>query len=302
VLRRSGFVAAAPAAILTAEFAIFDMVSYVGRPIGNDARLYLLAAQAWLTGGDPWSVISDGILFAGTPPTLLPIAPFAWLNPDVFVALVFVSSIAAALFIVRRLALPLWWLLFPPLVEALSAGSINIIVLALLLTRLEWIGIVAKSYAALPALVLVHARQVLIAAVIIAVTFPLLPWQTFFARDLADVLVEQAWGGVPALIDPLLLVPLAVVGLVLVGRARAAWWSIPALWPATQFHYAIFALPARPGALAAAILALPIQGAPIAALLAEAAVLSLRARRRPPTAGRTPLDTSGDSGGATSGA
>ena len=277
-MRRSAFLAAAPAALLTAEFALVDMVSYVGRPIGNDARLYLLATQAWLAGRDPYTVSSDGILFAATPPTLLPIAPFAWLSADAFVALVFVASIVAAVAIVRRLRLPLWWLLFPPLIEALSAGSINVIVLGLLLTRLEWLGIVAKAYAALPALVLVHARSILIAAIVIAATFLVLPWQAFLAHDLGGVLAAQAWGGRPPDFPPLLLVPIALLGLVLVGRRRAAWWSVLTVWPAAQFHYAIFALPARPGVLALAILALPVPVAPVAALLAEAAVLKLRPR------------------------
>jgi hypothetical protein len=298
--------AAAPAAFLTAEFAILDLAYYVGRPMGNDARLYLVAAQAWLTGGDPWSVASEGILFAGTPPTLLPIAPFAWLTPDTFAAVVLVSSVAAAVFVVRRLELPLWWLLFPPFVESLWSGSINIIVLALLLTRLEWVGVVAKTYAVLPTLLLGHLRQLLIASAVIALTIPFLPWKAFFAHDLADVLVTQAWGGRSAWIAPLVLVPAALLGMALVGRQRAAWLSIPVLWPATQFHYSIFALPARPSALAAALLAFPVPGAPVAAVLAEAVVLRLRSSRLrrgdTPIVGRTPPGTSAGSGGATSGA
>jgi hypothetical protein len=270
--RISRLLAAAPAAILTAEFVTFDFAYYVGKPFGNDARLYLAATQAWLSGGDPWNVASAGIRFAGVPVTLLPFAPFAWLSPDAMTAVVFLASVVAAVFIVQRVGLPVWWLLFPPLIEAIWSGSVNIIVLALALTRLEWLAVVTKTYAGLPALLLGHIRQLVIAAVVVVVTVPFLPWQAFLSHDLGDVLSAQAWGGRSAWINPVVLIPVSLVALALVGRQRAAWWSVPVLWPATQFHYSIFAMPAKPSVLAAGILAIPWPGAPVVAIVAEAAV------------------------------
>jgi hypothetical protein len=283
---------AAPAAFLAAEFVVLDAAYFVGRPTGLDARVYLAAARAWLAGGDPWATGSDGVLFAAPPPSLLPVAPFAWLSPDAFTALVIGASIVAALFALRRLGLPFWWLLFPPIVEALSVGSLNILVLAALLTRGAWIGAVAKTYAAVPLLVLGRFRQLAIAVAVGLVTLPILPWATFFGHDLGYVLSVQAGGGRSAWINPILLVPIALVALAAIGRRRAAWWAVPALWPATQFHYSVFALPARLSTPAAAVLALPVPGAAVAAVAVEG-LLRLARRRAGATDPGAPRDAAG---------
>jgi hypothetical protein len=75
---------AAPAALLAAEFVVLDAAFFVGHPIGLDARIYLAAARAWLSGGDPWATGSDGVLllyWAGAGFTLeeapSPIGPWA---------------------------------------------------------------------------------------------------------------------------------------------------------------------------------------------------------------------------------
>jgi hypothetical protein len=280
-----------------------DATSYVGLPTGGDARIYLAAAKAWLSGGDPWAAGSDGVLFAAPPPSLLAVAPFAWMTPEVFTALVLVASIPAALYVLRRLRLPLWWLLFPPMVEAFSVGSLNILVLAALLSRGAWIAAVAKAYAALPMLLLGRFRQLAIALAIVVVTLPFLPWATFLGDKVEYVLGVQAGGGRSAWIDPILLVPISIVALLAIGRRRAASWSVPVLWPATQFHYSVFAMPARMTTMAAAILALPVPGAPVVAVAAEA-VLGIVERRRKPTGDTsdagTRRGTSAGSAGATS--
>jgi hypothetical protein len=185
---------------------------------------------------------------------------------------VFLASLVAAVFIVRRVGVPIWWLLFPPLIEAIWSGSVNIIVLALALTRLEWLAVVTKTYAGLPTLLLGHLRQLLIAAAVVVASAIFLPWQAYFSHDLSEVLTSQAWGGRSAWINPLVLIPVSLAALLLIGRARAAWFSVPVLWPATQFHYSIFAIPAKPSALTAGILAIPWPGAPVAAVVAEAVV------------------------------
>jgi hypothetical protein len=268
--RLSRLLMVVPAALLTAEFVVFDVAYYVGQPFGIDARLYLAATQAWLAGMDPWLVQSEGIRFAGPPVTLLPFAPFAWLTPDAMTVVIALGSLAAAVFTIRRLELPLWWLLFPPLVEAIWSGSVNAIVLALALTRLEWLAILTKTYAGLPSLVLGHIRQLLVAGLVIVATAIVLPWGTFFSHDLAQVLSAQASGGRSAWINPVLLIPVSILALALIGRKRAAWFAVPVLWPATQFHYSIFAMPAKPAAVAAAILAVPWPGAPVVAVVVEA--------------------------------
>jgi hypothetical protein len=294
---------AAPSALLIAEFAVLDGAYFVGRPIGIDARVYLAAAKTWLSGGDPWTAGSNGVLFAGPPLSLLPIAPFAWMSPDAFTALVFVASVLGAVYAVRRLHLPYWWLLFPPMIEATSVGSLNILVLAALLSRAAWLGAIAKTYAAVPLVVLGRGRQLAIALAVALITLPVLPWATFLAHDLGYVLSVQAGGGRSAWVNPFLLLPIATVALVAIGRRRSAWWATPVLWPASQFHYSIFALPGLISAPAAAILALPLAGAPVVAVAVEAVLRVTRRGDRASTGvsgAETPPGTSAGSEGATS--
>ena len=249
-----------------------DSAYYVGHPIGLDARIYLAAAKAWLSGGDPWASGSDGVLFAAPPLSLLPVAPFAWMSPDAFTAFIILTSIVVGALALRQLGLPLWWLLFPPIVEALSVGSLNVLVLGALLSRGAWIGVVAKAYAALPILVLGRIRQLAIAILVGLATFPFLPWGIFLSHDIGLVLGVQAGGGRSVWVDLPLFLPIAIVALAAVGRKRSAWWSIPVLWPATQFHYSVFALPARLSTAATAVLALPLPGAPVVAVAVEGLV------------------------------
>ena len=63
----------------------------------------------------------------------------------------------------------------------------------------------------------------------------------------------------------------------IVGRERAAWLAVPALWPSQQYYYGSLAIGARSG-LAAAIVAFPINGSGLYALLILAAVTWWRSR------------------------
>lgn len=86
--------------------------------------------------------------------------------------------------------------------------------------------------------------------------------------------------------------PVAVVALLLVGRERAAWLTVPAIWPATQWYYSTIAVPALVGRttasyVAAALLAVPIPGVPVLAVAVVAAegLASRRSRIAPPAHG-----------------
>src|SRR5262245_44581976 len=120
--------------VLVAEFTFVSFAFYLPsalRAFGIDSTIYWFAARTWLNGGDPYADVG-GLLFAAPPPTLLILAPFSLLPANVFVALMFAASLASAVFLLRRLHLPPWFLLFPPLVEALIVGNPNVIVVALL--------------------------------------------------------------------------------------------------------------------------------------------------------------------------
>jgi hypothetical protein len=227
-----------------------------------DVRLYRLAAEAWLAGQDPWAPTlgfdawHPAISYAGPPPTLLPFILLAWIPVDVLVLGFVLISGAVAMWTLRRLGLPLWWMLFPPLVEGIWVGNLNIFVIALLVAGGSLAGglaAIAKVYAAVPLLLLGRWKPLVIAGVTMLVTFPFLPWAAFLAQypRISASLADQAWGGVTNMYTTPLVLAGAGIGLILIGRKQAAWLAVPVLWPATQFHYSVLALPALSPFLAA---------------------------------------------------
>ena len=108
-------------------------------------------------------------------------------------------------------------------------------------------------------------RAILIAVMALAVTAPFLPWPTFIAAwpTVSENLAVQSNGGVSWTRVPVLL-PIAVLALLLMGRRRASWMVVPTLWPNALWHYLPFAIPALTPA-AAAVAAFPAPGAIVAA-------------------------------------
>lgn len=218
---------------------------------GVDAAIYRAAADAWIHGADPWAVSRSGWYFAGPPPNLVLSLPFAFLDELTTRALWIAGSFGAALYSVRRLQMPLWWVLFPPLFVSAIAGNPNPLVLALLLAGRGPAAVFVKVFAAVPLVLLGRWRELVWASVALVVTIPLLPWG-YFVRDLDRVqaiIVGQgqalsAWG------TPL-VIPVAVVVLML--RKRGAWLAVPALWPYSQIHYASLAVPGTSRWVAAAL-------------------------------------------------
>ena len=227
---------------------------------GFDARIYVRAASEWLSGGDPWSVSIAGVGFVAPPPSLLPFAPFTML-PESITSVVWVgSSLAAALFAIRRVGLPLYWLLWPPLLEGIWVGNPNVVVLAFLLLPLgDTPAAFLKIYAIVPSILLGRWRNVALTLIALFVTAPALPWASFLAdwpRIIGD-LARQAGPSLNGWVSPLLFVA-ATIALAL--TVRRPWFAVPTLWPSIQAHYGVLALPAASG-LYGVIAALPIAGA-----------------------------------------
>ena len=93
--------------------------------LGVDARIYYEAGLAWLQGGDPWNVPVDGFTFAAPPPTLLAVIPFLPFGQFGTAFAWVLGSALIAVWLLRRLKLPLWWLAFPPLLEAISGRELQ---------------------------------------------------------------------------------------------------------------------------------------------------------------------------------
>jgi hypothetical protein len=243
--------------------------------IGFDGRLYLAATRAWLAGQEPWISIQQQ-QFAAPPPSLLPLVPFTWLPETVGVATLMALGAVGVIATVRILKLPWWWLLFPPFLDAAFNGNPQAVLVPLILVGAGPLAAFLKIYSLVPMILGLRWRAVLVTAGALIVTAPILPWASYLAhaREISESLVRQTGGGMSATMLPW-LIPIGVLLLVLCGRERAAWMAVPVAWPTTQFYYSTLAVPALRGAwVAAAIMAVPAQGAPVLA----AAVLAWQAR------------------------
>ena len=246
--------------------------------VGIDLRIYRDAATLALNGGNPWSATPGGGNFAAPPPTLLFYLPTALVSLPVAMVATGVIGITSGLWIIRRLDLPWWWLLFPPLVESIVTGNADAPVLALVLLPGPAAGLGAglKAYAAIPLLAQRRWRAIAVSLTVVALSLPL--WPDFIAslEAVASSLDAQAvglsawatWAMVPA-----------VGALYFLRRDGAEWLAVPVLWPYTQSHYATLAMPAlKSSRLAAAIMSFAIPFAPVVAVVVLAAQVTLRGR------------------------
>jgi len=277
-------------ALLATWFAVISAqrlaVLVGGGAFGFDGRLYRDATRAWLAGGDPWSVFLGGIGFGAPPPTLLAMVPFAILPESLALATMLGAGLTGTALVLHRLGMPLWFLLFPPLVDAAWNANPEVLLLPLLMAGVAGPGAagLVKAYALVPVLVLGRWRPLAVAAIVLLLSAPLLPWYQFLTAlpEIADRFRVQSSGGMSATAWwP--LIPVAAAALVLAGRDRAAWLAVPVLWPWTQWYYATIAIPAfarrTAGAyLAAALLATPVPGLPVAAAAAIALERIVRGR------------------------
>jgi len=255
-------------------------------PLGQDIQIYYRAVQEWLAGGDPWSAsvaVNPHAIFhyAGSPATTVLLAPSALFSEGQFTALWLVLSALSAVAIVRWLKLPIWWLLFPPTVEALYSGNPQLVVLMLLLAgagrsgvAADTIAVTLKVYAIVPLLAERRPRRIVYALGLTLATVVVAPWLwteylTQFGAISARLERESA-GGFSAFYHPVLLVPTAIAIILLWRRDRkaAGWLAVPALWPSSEFHYSTFAQPVMTPILAVLLSVYAQQGlVPVAIML-----------------------------------
>jgi hypothetical protein len=270
--RIAGLRAALERVGLPAWFVAIDLL-WIARPdaIGVDARHYQRAASAWLNGGNPWLVEEAGFPYASGPHTLLFYVPTNWLSLEAATLVWLAAGVVAAVWLVRRLGLPLWWVLFPPLTHALWNGNPQSIVVALLVLGTPLAGALAagiKLYALIP--LAFHPRRLAAAVLLLGVTIVVLPWQQYLDSGLGiGTHVGTAWNGsawrIPLLIPPTLL------ALWILRHRGAEWYAIPAIFPATQFYYVSTVLPAvarRPLLAAATAIPVPLMVPAVVILLA----------------------------------
>lgn len=272
--------------ILLAWFAwqTYQRISYFVQhdfPFGIDARIYYRGVLAWLNGTNPWdaavTVGGSAYHYAGSPVTTVVLAPAALLSEDLFAALWLVLTWAAAAWTIRRHGLPIWWLLFPPISEALFSGNPQLIVLALLLADQGWLAAIAtalKVYAFIPLFGEGRWRTIGLAIGFNALTILIAPalWLSYLQQfgSISDRLAYESIEGFSAFYYPALLF-VTVVALALLAirdRAAAGWLAVPAAWPASQLHYSTMAMPVMTPLLAF-FLAIPILRLPPEIILVE---------------------------------
>jgi hypothetical protein len=283
---RLRFVGQAALAAWFADWTYARIASFVASkvPVGQDIVIYYRGVQSWLNGSDPWAagvvVGHQTFSYAGSPATTILFAPSALLSEGQFTVLWLGLTALSAVAIIRSLRLPLWWLLFPPTTEALYSGNPQLVVLMLLLVgagRLvalaDSIAVGLKVYAVIPLLGERHPRRIALAFGLTIATIVVAPslWINYVGQfgTISARLASQSENGYSAFYYPILLVPTAIAIFLLWRRdpKAAAWLTVPALWPSSEFHYSAFAQPVMTPLLAV-LLAIPVQLlTPVAVLL-----------------------------------
>jgi hypothetical protein len=240
---------------------------------GSHAVIYTEAARAWLAGGDPWSVGPPAAVFAGPPPMLLPFVPFTLL-PEIVTRLVWIVGTGLlALWSIRRLNLPRYWIAFPPLFGAVILGHPEILVLSFLVLGgpLSGLAAVIKPYAGLALLAQRRWVAIGVAVAVVLATGLFLPWPRFIHElpQITATLARQSQGDSTFGDVPLMAV--AVLALASLGVRRALWLATPLLWPSAQPGYRLMSVPELSPILAI-FWSLPIPGATLAGVVVEAAL------------------------------
>jgi hypothetical protein len=307
---------------LPAAFVIF-WVLYFGQGlnreldlqiVGFDAHIYYRGSAAWLAGQDPWatSAILGGHPFnyAGLPPTVILLSPLTFLPEEAFVWLWLVLSFVASIVVVRALRLPIVWIVYPPMLFGVMSANPNVVLLAVLLAGGKWGGAVASLIKIIAIPPLFGERRwsgLLLAVAAFGATVVLFPglWLSFLqqAGAVQNTINAQSDGGFSAWGRPLVLIP-TVVALIVLARIdlrASAWLVVPALFPTSQYHYAMFALPVDPFLAATMAFPLPLI-APIMTIAYTAVRLGVVMRRRrgsPPKAEAPALGRPQDAPAAT---
>jgi hypothetical protein len=254
------------------------------RVFGAHASIYTDAARTWLSGGNPWLVGPDAAVFAGPPPMLLPFVPFIALPLDMTRLVWVVGGLLLMAWTLRRIGLPPYFLVFPPIFQVVLVGHPETLVLWLLVLGGPASGLITliKPYAGVALVAERRWAAIALAGAAVLVSVPLLPWALFFEElpRIASNLARQS-NGDSVFGQPVLMV-VVLVALASIGVRRALWLSVPLLWPSAQPTYKVMTVPALSPVLAL-FWAIPIPGATLLGIVVEAVLCWAAARRTLPS-------------------
>lgn len=263
--------------------------------IGSHAVVYTDAARAWLIGGNPWTVGPPDVVFAGPPPMLLPFVPFVFM-PDLVIRIAWVGGMAAlAVWLLRRLRMPGYWIGFPPLFSAIVLGHPEVLLLFLLVVggTASGLSVVIKPYAGFALLAERRWRAIVLGGAIGVASLLVLPWQRFLDElpRIGANLARQSHGD-SVFGDPALMV-VALVALAVLGLRQGLWLVTPVLWPSAQPIYKVGSIPFIPPILAVAW-AFEVPGATLVGVVVLATLTVIDRRRALPgwlASGIRPIST-----------
>jgi hypothetical protein len=275
--------------LLFIPLAAADVFASLGANwLGVDAHLYYRASAAWLAGSNPYDVfvlnLGREFHYVALPTATVLLAPFTAFPESWFAGFFVAVQLVAAAYVVKRLSLPWWWLVFPPLVKGILTGNPSPLIIALLIAAhpaAKAIAALVKVYAVVPLLGERQWRAILLSAVAGALTVIVAPrlWAEFIVGSggRTDRLLTESTGGYSAFGNPVLMVG-AAAALLLIARRdlRVAGWLAPlALWPGSQFHWSTLAMPVMTLPMAY-LLALPAHGLPPVAVMVYAVIAEVR--------------------------
>ncbi|MEO8273734.1 MAG: hypothetical protein ABI620_06685 [Chloroflexota bacterium] len=289
--------------VLPVSFAVGSALSAIGilfvpQILGADAWLYADAARAWVTGADPWMTGPPAAVFAGPPTMLVPFLPFVGMPHNAIAALWVTVNLVATVWLLRKLRLPGYWLGFLPIFAVVALGHIEMLAVILLLFggRLGGLAVVIKPYMGFALVAQRRWGAIAVGLIVVAVTAPFLPWSQFLgeAEHVTASLAAQSHGD--SVFGNPLAMGIAIVALASLGWRRALWLGAPLLWPFAQHDYKLMALPILTPVVAI-FWAIPLPGAALTGVVAQAALERIDARRPLPAwvrDGIRPLTSLGD--------
>lgn len=262
-------------------YAVLTMLDT--RVIGSHAAIYTDAARTWLAGGNPWYTGPELAVFAGPPPMLLPFVPFIGLPLDL-TRLVWVGGSAIlAIWTLRRIGFPPYWLAFPPIFEVIVVGHPEVLVLWLLVLGgpSSGLAVLIKPYAGIALLAERRWTAMVVVAVALVSTVAFLPWGLFIQElpHIAKLLVVQNNGD--SVFQQPVLVAIGLIALAWIGMRRGLWLAVPLLWPYAQPTYKVMTVPAL-SPIVALFWAIPIPGSTFVGIVVEASLSWLAVRRAIP--------------------
>jgi hypothetical protein len=223
--------------------------------IGSDTRIYYRGSELWLAGGNAWEASAgfDGNVYhyAALPSTTVMFAPATVLPEGLFAGLWLAlgpSPLSGSCG--SRLGLPWWWLAFPPLAEGSGPATGH---------RPAGAGGRAAGgsrrsrhrslYGAVPLGAQPRWRSLVAGGVLILATIAIAPslWGNV-RRRLPVPSPSACWpsrraASVPTPGRCCSAYRSSPAALALLDRIAAGWVAVPAVWPASEFHYSILVLP-----------------------------------------------------------